>query len=184
MIISIINKKGGVGKTPFAFSIAKDFGMYLQSNDNSIIESIYKNKSRISKVPQLLDHCVYDFGGFVERGVLDIIVKSDFVIVPCISSYNSILRTIETVDEIQQYNKNIIVLISDFRDDKEKDITLKALQNKLTNVDFFYFKHSRIVENSMKFGKTFTELYHANPLGKINYSKFYEEYQNLLKHIN
>ncbi|EBD1689951.1 ParA family protein, partial [Campylobacter jejuni] len=24
MIISVINKKGGVGKTPFAFSIAKD----------------------------------------------------------------------------------------------------------------------------------------------------------------
>ncbi|EAI4735222.1 ParA family protein, partial [Campylobacter coli] len=24
MIISVVNKKGGVGKTPFAFSIAKD----------------------------------------------------------------------------------------------------------------------------------------------------------------
>ncbi|EAK4350142.1 ParA family protein, partial [Campylobacter coli] len=24
MIISVINKKGGVGKTPFAFSVAKD----------------------------------------------------------------------------------------------------------------------------------------------------------------
>ncbi|EOB2816501.1 ParA family protein, partial [Campylobacter jejuni] len=24
MIISVVNKKGGVGKTPFAFSVAKD----------------------------------------------------------------------------------------------------------------------------------------------------------------
>lgn len=35
MIISILNKKGGVGKTPFAFSIAKDLSLYLQSNDTS-----------------------------------------------------------------------------------------------------------------------------------------------------
>ena len=31
MKIAVINKKGGVGKTPFAFSIAKDLNMYLQS---------------------------------------------------------------------------------------------------------------------------------------------------------
>ena len=40
MIISVINKKGGVGKTSFAFSIAKDLGLYLQSNDASVIESM------------------------------------------------------------------------------------------------------------------------------------------------
>ena len=45
MIISVINKKGGVGKTSFAFSIAKDLGLYLQSNDASIIESIYPKMS-------------------------------------------------------------------------------------------------------------------------------------------
>lgn len=37
MIVSVINKKGGVGKTPFAFSVAKDLGHFLQSNDNSIL---------------------------------------------------------------------------------------------------------------------------------------------------
>ena len=31
MIISIINKKGGVGKTPFAFSIAKDLGFFYKA---------------------------------------------------------------------------------------------------------------------------------------------------------
>ena len=81
MIISIINKKGGVGKTSFGFSIAKDLELYLQSNDASIIESIYPNMSKISAQPKLIDNCVYDFGGFVSAGVLD--TKSDFIIVPC-----------------------------------------------------------------------------------------------------
>ena len=31
MKIAVINKKGGVGKTPFAFSIAKDLGYFLQT---------------------------------------------------------------------------------------------------------------------------------------------------------
>lgn len=42
MIISVINKKGGVGKTPISFSLAKDLGYELQSNDNSVIETIYR----------------------------------------------------------------------------------------------------------------------------------------------
>lgn len=72
MVISIINKKGGVGKTPIAFSLAKDLGYYLQSNDNSVIESIYPDMAKISATPELIDDCVYDFGGFVDTGVVNI----------------------------------------------------------------------------------------------------------------
>ena len=54
MILSVINKKGGVGKTPIAFSLAKDLGYYLQSNDNSVIESIYPDMAKISPVQRLL----------------------------------------------------------------------------------------------------------------------------------
>ncbi|BEK13348.1 hypothetical protein B10927_17870 (plasmid) [Campylobacter jejuni] len=67
MIISVINKKGGVGKTPFAFSVAKDLEYFLQSNDNSIIEKIYPEKAKILPTPKKIDNCVYDFGGFVEK---------------------------------------------------------------------------------------------------------------------
>lgn len=70
MIISILNKKGGVGKTPFAFSIAKDLSLYLQSNDTSCIEQIYPNYAVITDSPKLIDNCVYDFGGFKSAGVL------------------------------------------------------------------------------------------------------------------
>ena len=65
-MISIFNKKGGVGKTSFAFSIAKDLGFYLQSNDASLIETIYPEMSKISERPTKLENCVYDFGGFVD----------------------------------------------------------------------------------------------------------------------
>ena len=123
MIISIINKKGGVGKTSFGFSIAKDLELYLQSNDASIIESIYPNMSKISAQPKLIDNCVYDFGGFVSAGVLD--TKSDFIIMPYTALYNSILRMSETINE----------LIAGYTSDEDKEQTESALKSGFKNIN-------------------------------------------------
>ena len=181
MIISIINKKGGVGKTSFGFSIAKDLELYLQSNDASIIESIYPNMSKISAQPKLIDNCVYDFGGFVSAGVLDIAAKSDFIIVPCTALYNSILRTSETINELKEVNKNIIVLITDYTSDEDKEQVESALKSSFKNRKYFYFKRSKILENSMRLGGSFKELGEASPLLKVAYRNFLGEYDRLLK---
>ena len=181
MIISIINKKGGVGKTSFGFSIAKDLELYLQSNDASIIESIYPNMSKISAQPKLIDNCVYDFGGFVSAGVLDIATKSDFIIVPCTALYNSILRTSETINELKEVNKNIIVLITDYTSVEDKEQVESALKSNFKNLKYFYFKRSKILENSMRLGGSFKELGEASPLLKVAYRNFLGEYDRLLK---
>ena len=102
MKISVINKKGGVGKTPLAFSIAKDLGLFLQSNDNSCIEKIYPNMAKIKETVANIDNCVFDFGGFVSHGVIEIIKNSNWVIIPCLPDYNSLLRTAETIKEIKE----------------------------------------------------------------------------------
>ncbi len=68
MVVSVVNKKGGVGKTAFSFSIAKDLGLFLQSNGSSLIEQLYPGKAKISAYPKLIANCVYDFGGVCRRG--------------------------------------------------------------------------------------------------------------------
>lgn len=180
MIISVINKKGGVGKTTFAFSIAKDLGMYLQSNDASVIESIYPNKAKILEEPKLCDDCVFDFGGFVSKEVLEIAKESDFIIVPCISHYNSILRTIETINEIKAVNSKIIVLNTNFKLDSQKNQVENLLNEKFENLKFFRFKQSRILENAIATGCSFLELANENALSKVSYKNFIDEYKNLL----
>lgn len=183
MQLAVINKKGGVGKTPFAFSLAKDLDMFLQSNDNSTIESIYPNKAKIQKTVKAIDNCVYDFGGFVETGILNIIDNCDYIIIPCQADINSIARTIETITEVQKYNKNIIVLATNLRDKSDADEIKNEINSRIENIVYFEFKYSRIVYNAIAYGNTFTELYKENALSKNSYKKFYKEYSKLLKYI-
>ena len=138
MKIALLNKKGGVGKTPFAFSIAKDFGYFLQSNDNSCIEQIYPDKAKILDKVKDLDDCVYDFGGFSASGVLDIIKNCDVIIIPCLPTYNSFIRTVETINEIISINPNIILLATNYKDDREEEFLENELDKRYKDIPTFY----------------------------------------------
>ena len=183
MEIAVINKKGGVGKTPFAFSIAKDLGMFLQSNDNSCIEQIYQGKALISDEVKPLENCVYDFGGFHASGVLAIVQACDCIIVPCLPTYNSFLRTYETIDEICSINNNIILLATDFKDTKEEQFLENMLNKSFGDIPSFYFKNSKIINHAVNTGLSFMELYNENPLMKHSYANFINEYKRLIKKI-
>lgn len=139
--------------------------------------------AKILPVVKNLDNCVYDFGGFVAPGVLDIIKECNFVIIPCLPSYNSFLRTIETIEEIKEINKNIIILGTDFKDEKEETFLENELDNRYETIPTFYFKNSKIVNNAINFGLSFEELYNETPLSKSSYVNFYREYKRLLKFI-
>lgn len=42
MNLAVLQLKGGVGKTPLSFSLAKDLGLNWQSNDDSVVLQFYK----------------------------------------------------------------------------------------------------------------------------------------------
>lgn len=180
MQIAVVNKKGGVGKTPFAFSIAKDLGYFLQSNDNSCIEQIYPNKAKILDKVKSIDNCVYDFGGFVASGVLEVIKGCDYVLVPCTPSYNAILRTAETIAELESVNANIIILAANYKDDRELIFLKENIATRYNKYLIYYFKNSKIVNNAVNTGLSFSELYLENVLSQKSYKNFYNEYKKLL----
>ena len=181
MIVSIINKKGGVGKTPISFSLAKDLGYYLQSNDNSVIESIYPDMAKISSNPEIIENCVYDFGGFVTAGVLPILKESSVILIPTSNDYNSILRTVETIEEIQPYNDNLIIVVT--KTEKESDFqTVKdAISHHFENLEFFELRLSKVFKNCIETGLSISELYHETPLSKCAYKSVYQQYSAILE---
>lgn len=100
MVISVIEEMSGACKIPISFSLAKDLGYYLQSNDNSVIESIYPDMANISLNPEIIDNYIYDFDGFISLGALLVLKASDVILIPVSNDYNSILRSVETIEEI------------------------------------------------------------------------------------
>lgn len=182
MIVSVWSEKGGQGKTPFALSIAKDLALYLQSNDESIIDTVYEN-AVITKQVTLLEDCVYDFGGFLEKGVLPILAASNLIIIPCTPNYNAILKTVKTITELENINKNILVLATGYTDQKQVDMIIDTLKENFTFLKFLRFKHSKIIENILSTGKSINELCNESPLSKVNYARFHTEYTELLNII-
>lgn len=181
MIISVINKKGGVGKTPIAFSLAKDLGYYLQSNDNSVIESIYPDMAKISPSPEIIDNCVYDFGGFVSSVVLPILKESSTILIPTSTDYNSILRTVETIEEIQPYNSNLLIIVT--KTEKESDFlsVKEAISQHFENLEYFELRLSKAFKNTIETGLSITELYNETPLSKCAYKSVYQQYTSILE---
>ncbi len=110
MIVTVMNKKGGVLKTGLAFNLAKDLDYYLLSNDDSVIENIYDKAKIVDELEVVDADCFYDMGGFIDKRAKKVFKASDVIIVPTTLDANSIKRTINTILEINTYCKDIIIV--------------------------------------------------------------------------
>ena len=183
MIVTIMTKKGGTGKTSLSFNLAKDLDFYLLSNDDSIIEKIYDKAKIVDKLEVVDVDCIYDLGGFIDKKAIKVFKASDIIIVPTTLDANSIKRAINTIDEIDIYCKNIVIVINRVKKQtiKKYKESIKILED--LKKDIFYLRESEIITNSMHTGKTITELYNKNGLSKKNYKNIFSEYQQILKYI-
>lgn len=183
MVVSIFNKKGGVGKTPISVSLAKDLECYLLSNDDSVIEDVLPDQAKILEKMQLVENCIYDFGGFVDAGVIDIIKHSDLVIVPCFNDIDALKRTIKTIGEIEAITKKILVVAT--RTEKEDDLeNIKTTVKKyFPKIDVLELKKSRIFSTVVETGMSVSEIVNDNPLARFTYRNIAGQYNDLLKYV-
>ena len=83
--------------------------------------------------------------------------KGGVVIIPCLPTYNSFIRTVEMINEIISINPNIILLATNYKDDKEEEFLENELDKRYKDIPTFYFKNSKIVNNAANYGLSFTE---------------------------
>jgi len=184
MIISIWSKKGGVGKTSIAYNLARDLGYFLISNDDSIIEKAYPNMSKIldSKYLKLIDNCIYDFGGFVDAHIKDILQKSDLVIVPTNSDLNSFKKTLSTIKELKDLNQNNIIIVAnkvEYKDDFDE------IENffKNQNIKVFELPNSKIFKKSFELQKSINDICNQSKLNAYVYRKICKQYNQIINYI-
>ena len=182
--ITFFNKKGGTGKTSFAFSIAKDLNCPLLSNDDSVIEEIYPGKAKVLESLQLIEHdVVYDLGGFVDNDAVAIFKASDVVVVPTTLDINSIKRTINSVMEINKYCENIVIVINRVKKDKLGKYKQSVEALKGLGKTILYVRESEAITNSIHLGQTITELYSKSKFAQHQYAGIYEDYNLLLNTV-
>ncbi|WP_107797557.1 P-loop NTPase family protein [Campylobacter concisus] len=184
MRIAVINSKGGVGKTPLAFSLAKDFGLNLQTNDNSVVTQIY-DKAVYFNPCKISNDTIYDFGGFVASGVLSILKECDLVIIPVTPKINSVFKAAETYKQIKDYVRNVIVLVTDVVNKGDLATIIEALKGAgfKNDVEYMLLKRSAIFENAIANGMSFAELYNQNGLSRSQYKDFYSQYYKIIEYI-
>ncbi|PAF46751.1 hypothetical protein BKH41_08560 [Helicobacter sp. 12S02232-10] len=184
MNVAVINKKGGVGKSPIAYSLAKDLKMKYVTNDTSIAEYHFKDVLKIDdfKNYKISDNEMIDFGGFIVKGITSLIGQLDKIIIPCTPKINSIMRTAETAGELSNFNENIIIVITMFKTIKEYENTISQLEQYF-KFPIFPLKESLIFENVCTTGLSPRELFNENPLSKSAYKTIIEQYENLIQFI-
>jgi MinD-like ATPase involved in chromosome partitioning or flagellar assembly len=182
--IATIQLDGGTGKTAISYAIAKDLNFFLISNDDSIIEQAYPNMAKIMKNPKVIDDVVYDFGGFVDSGVLDVIKSCNIVIVPCMDDLNSKMKAIKTIKQITNYCSNILVIATRLKNPKKdfKEVA-DAIHKVYPSINVYPLRETKILKNSIEFGQSPLELEAESKLIATNQKNVLNEYKEILKVI-
>ncbi|RLA77510.1 MAG: hypothetical protein DRG78_17340 [Epsilonproteobacteria bacterium] len=176
-VISVIAKKGGTGKTPIAYNVAKATKSIILTNDDDILEEVHKPHASMLELAEIeeldfskLPNTVIDFGGYVEKHIPAIIKKSDLVILPTTNNISSLKRNYKALEELVQYNANIIVVVTMTKKATDFD-NVKAFFSDFKIKAFFELKDTNIFNNSLNKGMSIEEYIEETPILKSSYGK-------------
>ena len=194
--VLVFNKKGGVGKSSIAITIAAHLKYNLVTNDAANgIRDVYSNllaKNSIELIELSANQkelsfpddkgLVFDFGGFIDKRLSVIAGFVDCCIIPiCFESKADVDPSIKTIIELSEYCKKIIIVINKTDRDKAEE-----LEKVLTN----NFKHSVLLMPKTKYmnrlvdeGKTVFEASLENGLNKHLLKKPLSTFEELFKKI-
>ncbi len=181
MIITFYHQFDGVGKTSLAYNMSKDFDFDLISNTNSVIETIYPERAKIVKKLQVIHNrdIIYDMSDLAYKNI-DIFKASNLVVIPSNYDINSINETINTVNEVNRYCQNILIIVNRIMPQTEKKYKNNINILKALNKELMFMNESEAIRVSMHTGKTLTELYEDDSL-QFRPNSIYANYQKILE---
>lgn len=123
MKITVYSGKGGVGKTPIAYNIAKDRGWPMATNEADVLDHTMAEEELLEvpgnepfpDLPADMD-IVFDLGGTLDKGsapsILSAIKQSDLVLVPVSNERKGIRKAFVTISEVLPHNQNIAIIVT------------------------------------------------------------------------
>lgn len=190
MKITIYNFKGGVGKSSISLNLALSLGYGVITNDiYSPLEKILKKEHllKISQSENIPDipkdyNIIYDLGGYIDKRAIKALKTSDVVLIPTINDYLNLQVTIDTIQEIEQINKHIIIVANKTQSgDFEK---IKSVMREFYNYEIVELKYSKAFKNIFLENCSIEQMCKKSALSAFSYKKINAQFNNLIDTIN
>lgn len=154
--------KGGVGKTTLSVQISQMLNYtYVTNDSHSSAHNLMPEEKGFLVSSEEYDeipfdkNIVYDFGGFRDNRINDIIKQSDKIVIPTLTSIVDVQATLATLKDVAEVNKNIIIVINKAKNNNKavelKEYLLEEIEKlyKDLNVTILFVRDSSVLEDSL-----------------------------------
>ncbi|MDR1926306.1 MAG: hypothetical protein LBQ13_01275 [Endomicrobium sp.] len=194
MKITIFNLKGGQGKSSIALNLALSLNFDVISNDKiTKLEKILPedNFMKIEKdqdFPNIVENLdiIYDLGGWIDERVTKPIKESDLVIVPMINTEMNNEVSVNSVNQVKQYNENIMLIVNKSKKGDFEFMRDRIIKTYFPNDDFpiFEIMDTTAFEQMLRRKMAIKDIVDVDPLLKYNYRKVNGQFNEIINFIN
>jgi cellulose biosynthesis protein BcsQ len=190
MKITVYNVKGGVGKTHIAVNLALTLDIGMMTNDpfspleKILDENDFYKLGRTEALPEIPDDAsmIYDFGGYLDNRVTEALQQSCCVVIPVVNEFADVHTTVAFIQEIEEYNKNIIIVAN--KTQKGDFVYIKDIMKKFyPDYPVFEIKQSRAMPNIFNEKESIQAMVKRGGLKAFSYSAIEQQFISLIKKI-
>ena len=154
--------KGGVGKTTLSVQVSQMLDYtYVTNDSHSSAHNLMPEEKGFLVSTEDYDeipfdeNIVYDFGGFKDSRINDIIKQASKIIIPTLTSIVDVQATIATLKDVYEINKNIIIVINRTKNNNKaielKEYLIEEINKsyKDMKVSILFVRDSSALEDSL-----------------------------------